>query len=117
MTSFADTVYNVLLMVPEGKVTTYKHLAHEVGSKAYRAVGQVLRNNPYAPHVPCHRVVSSDGTIGGFMGNKSGKCIRKKKALLQKEGVRIKGNTLPDFHAIIMTDFSSAESQTEATDK
>lgn len=60
-----------------------------VGSKAYRAVGQVLKNNPYAPEVPCHRVVRSDGKIGGFMGKINGKEIEIKIARLQAEGVKV----------------------------
>jgi len=101
----ADRIYCLLSQVPEGRVTTYKFLAHAVGSKGYRAVGQILRNNPYAPHVPCHRVVSSDGSIGGFMGNRSGVHIQKKKKLLRGEGVKIKGNTLSDFSSIVVSDF------------
>jgi methylated-DNA-[protein]-cysteine S-methyltransferase len=106
MTIFAEKIYHVLLLVPKGKVTTYKFLASAVGSHAYRAVGQALRNNPYAPKIPCHRVVSSDGTVGGFMGFRKGKMIRKKIELLKQEGVRIKGNTLTDFQSIVISEFS-----------
>jgi methylated-DNA-[protein]-cysteine S-methyltransferase len=106
MTIFADKVYGLLLSVPKGRVTTYKFLARALGSHAYRAVGQALRKNPFAPHIPCHRVVSSDGTIGGFMGNMKGLTIRKKKELLEHEGIRIQGNRLIDFHAIVISDFS-----------
>jgi len=95
------------LSVPKGKVTTYKFLAHAIDSHAYRAVGQVLRKNPYAPQVPCHRVVSSNGTIGGFMGCRKGPMIEKKKELLRNEGVRIKGNTLCDFQKIVVSAFPS----------
>ena len=80
--SFADRIYDSLRDVPAGKVTTYRDLAHSVGSRAYRAVGQVLRNNPYAPEVPCHRVVSCDGKIGGFNGQTAGPAIGRKIALL-----------------------------------
>lgn len=87
--SFADEIYSKLKQIPKGKVITYKGLALMVGSKAYRAVGQVLKNNPYAPEVPCHRVVRSDGKIGGFMGKINGKEIEIKIARLQAEGVKV----------------------------
>ena len=68
---FNEKVYSLLKKVPKGKVTTYKVLAEKLGTKAYRAVGQAIRCNPYAPEVPCHRCVSSVGSIGGFMGTKN----------------------------------------------
>ncbi|MBI1935091.1 MGMT family protein, partial [Candidatus Woesearchaeota archaeon] len=82
--------------VPKGKVTTYKALAESLGTKAYRAVGQATRHNPYAPEVPCHRVVNSDGRIGGFMGsnNPKSKEVKKKIKLLRKEGVEVKNNKI-----------------------
>lgn len=55
-------------------------------------MGQALRCNPYAPVVPCHRVVKSDGSIGGFMGEVKGEAIQRKIALLKEEGVKIKEN-------------------------
>ncbi len=87
--TFAEKVYQILREVPTGKVTTYKAIADKLGSKAYRAVGQALRNNPYAPEVPCHRVVRSNGRIGGFMGKTEGKEIEKKILLLRAEGIPI----------------------------
>jgi len=81
--SFADEVYKVLKDVPMGKVTTYKALGEKLGTKAYRAVGQALKNNPYAPEAPCHRVVRSDGSIGGFMGKIEGTEIERKIAILE----------------------------------
>jgi len=73
MTPLAKKTYALLKTVPRGRVTTYKALADALGTKAYRAIGQFMRTNPYAPRVPCHRVVASDGTIGGFMGRNSEK--------------------------------------------
>ncbi len=87
--SFADEVYRELKKVPAGKVTTYKSLAQKVGSKAYRAVGQLMKNNPYAPEVPCHRVVRFDGQIGGFRGKTEGREILEKISLLSQEGVEV----------------------------
>lgn len=81
---FAEQVYAILKKkVPRGKVTTYKALAEAVGTKAYQAIGQVMNKNPYAPNVPCHRVIASDGSIGGFATG-----TKKKRALLKQEGIR-----------------------------
>ena len=97
--TFNEKVYALLKKVPKGKVTTYKSLANKLNTKAYRAVGQAMRCNPYAPKVPCHRVVSSDGSIGGFMGSKNSnsKEVRKKIRMLRKEGIKIKNKGIVDF--------------------
>ncbi len=87
--TFHRRVYEQLLTVPRGKVTTYGDLAHALNSEAYRAVGQALRKNPCAPHVPCHRVVSSDGRIGGFNGQTEGPDVMRKITLLAAEGVQV----------------------------
>lgn len=89
--SFADRVYAVVAKIPKGKVMSYKQVAEELGTKAYRAVGQALKNNPYAPKVPCHRVIRSDGSIGGFNGKINGGEIERKIKMLESEGVKIKG--------------------------
>lgn len=94
---FAAKVYAALQKVPEGKVTTYRELAKAVDTRAYQAIGQVMRCNPFAPSVPCHRVVKSDGTIGGFAGQIKGQKIEEKVALLKKEGVVVKDNKIEDF--------------------
>ena len=85
--TFSNKVYSLTRKIPKGKVSTYKIIAEKLGTKAYRAVGQALRCNPYAPKVPCHRVVNSDGSIGGFRGATYGRQIAKKIAMLKKEGV------------------------------
>ncbi len=95
--SFADEVYKILKSVPKGQVTTYKVLGEKLGTKAYRAVGQALKHNPYAPEVPCHRVVRSDGSIGGFMGKTSGEEIQQKIRLLRAEGVVVKRGKIVGF--------------------
>jgi methylated-DNA-[protein]-cysteine S-methyltransferase len=70
-----------------GKVTTYKILAHILESSP-RAVGQALKRNPYAPRVPCHRVIANNRCIGGYQGQWSqGSLIDKKRALLLSEGI------------------------------
>lgn len=80
--SFNERCYSLLKTVPEGKVTTYKAIAHALGTKAYRAVGQAMNKNPYAPTVPCHRVVGSDGTLTGYAFG-----LKKKRTILTAEGV------------------------------
>jgi len=89
MKTFSEKVYELCLRVPRGNVTTYKKIAQQLGIKGYRAVGQALRCNPYAPQVPCHRVVRSDGSIGGFNGKRDGCEIVRKRELLRREGVEI----------------------------
>ena len=95
--TFAERVYGLTRKVPKGKVTTYKDIAHALGSGAYRGVGQALRCNPDAPHTPCHRVVASNGTIGGFFGDTAGEPIARKIALLKKEGVLVEGGKVVEF--------------------
>ena len=101
--SFSEKIYSILKKVPKGRVTTYKALAEAAGTKAYRAVGQAMRCNPYAPAVPCHRVVASDGNIGGFMGTKEkdSKEIKKKIRMLTEEGIKIKNNKVVDFEKVL----------------
>jgi methylated-DNA-[protein]-cysteine S-methyltransferase len=80
--SFNQRVWAVCARVPRGKVTTYAAIARKLGTQAYRAVGNAMNKNPYAPKVPCHRVVGSDGSLTGFAGG-----LEKKKRLLRSEGV------------------------------
>jgi len=82
-TEFEKKVYRAVSGIPKGEVRSYKWVAKAVGRpKAARAVGNALNKNPYAPIVPCHRVVKSDGSIGGFS-----KGVGAKKRLLKREGV------------------------------
>ena len=83
-TKFNERCYSLLVKVPKGKVTTYKEIAKKLNSKAYRAIGNAMNKNPYAPRVPCHRVVNSNGEIGGFASG-----VKKKIEMLRKEGVDI----------------------------
>ena len=100
--SFNEKVYALLRKVPKGKVTTYKALAEALGTRAYRAVGQAMRCNPYAPEVPCHRVVASDGSIGGFSGkwDSNSREVKRKIKMLKKEGVEISNNRITDFKKV-----------------
>jgi methylated-DNA-[protein]-cysteine S-methyltransferase len=83
--------------IPKGKVTTYGLIAKKLRTRAYRAVGNACRKNPYAPRVPCHRVVRSDGTIGGFGGKTKGKNIERKIQLLRKENVEVVNGRVVSF--------------------
>jgi len=87
-TPFQKRVYATLSQVPRGRVTTYKQLAECLGCRSCRAVGQALKRNPYAPKVPCHRVIASDLSPGGFMGRRGGTALHRKLDLLEKEGIR-----------------------------
>ena len=86
--AFRRAVYAALCRVPVGQVTTYGALARAVGCRSPRAVGQALRHNPFAPRVPCHRVVAADLSLGGFNGQRQGPELERKRQLLQAEGVR-----------------------------
>ena len=86
-TPFQMRVYDALREVPRGYVTTYGLLARRIGCGSARAVGGALRRNPFAPGVPCHRVIASGGTVGGFQGRRRGPAIRRKLDLLRGEGV------------------------------
>ena len=80
---FKEKVLEVVSKIPRGKTMSYAEVAKAAGSpKAYRAVGNIMHNNPDPKRVPCHRVIMSDGTAGGYAGG-----TKKKIALLQKEGV------------------------------
>jgi methylated-DNA-[protein]-cysteine S-methyltransferase len=113
--SFNERCYEILVKVPRGKVTTYGEIAKKLKSKAYRAVGNAMNKNPYGYCaisseairnrrsairgdskrnngfflVPCHRVVNSNGEIGGYAHGK-----KKKIEMLKKEGIEIKNNRI-----------------------
>ena len=81
MTEFQKKVYNIVKKIPRGNVLTYKEVARLVGRpKAFRAVGNTLNKNPFAPTVPCHRVIRSDGRVGGYA-----KGTKTKIELLKRE--------------------------------
>ena len=80
---FREKVYSVVKKIPRGKVLTYKQVAKIAGSpKAYRAVGNIMHNNPDLENIPCHRVVRSDGRAGGYRDGRA-----KKIKILKSEGV------------------------------
>ena len=84
-TLFQRKVWLYLKKIPRGKVKTYTEVAKAIGKPlAVRAVANAIAKNPYSPRVPCHRVIRSDGSLGGYSG-KGG--TKTKKLLLKKEGV------------------------------
>lgn len=83
--NFKEKVFNATKKVPKGKVSTYKKIAEDIGKpRAFRAVGNSLKTNT-SKLVPCHRVIKSDGTLGGYRWG-----LKRKKELLMMEGVEIK---------------------------
>ena len=92
-TNFNGQCYKLLSPVPSGSVTTYKALAEALGTKAYRAVGNAMNKTPYPRDiVPCHRVVNSDGCLGGYAGKTNEKIKR-----LKDEGVEVFEERIVDF--------------------
>jgi methylated-DNA-[protein]-cysteine S-methyltransferase len=84
-TPFQQKVWRELQRIPKGKVITYKELARRVGTpRAVRAVANAVGANPHPIKIPCHRVIRSDGSLGGYSGRGG---IRMKQKLLKKEGV------------------------------
>jgi len=94
--SFTEQCYILLKKVPKGKVTTYKELAHALGTNAYRAVGTAMKKNQNAPKIPCHRVVNSNGLLGGYAFG-----INKKIQILKKEGIQITQGKIDNFNEVL----------------
>ena len=86
-TKFQLKVWSYLRKIPRGSVKTYSQVANGIGKPlAVRAVANAIGKNPYPPKIPCHRVIRSDGSLGGYSG-KGG--IKAKKILLKKEGITL----------------------------
>ena len=87
LSPFRLCVYRELLNVPCGETITYGELARRIGCGSAQAVGQALRHNPFAPEIPCHRVVAADGSLCGFGGSRSAKALKRKRMLLEAEKI------------------------------
>ena len=84
-TKFQLKVWKYLLKIPKGQVRTYSEVAKAIKKpKAVRAVANAIGKNPFAPRIPCHRVIRSDGSIGGYSGPGG---LKTKKKLLKLEGI------------------------------
>jgi O-6-methylguanine DNA methyltransferase len=111
LTPFRKQTLTLLCRIPSGRWSTYQAMSDHITATSHktcaRAVGNAMRNNPFAPEVPCHRILSSDGSIGGFGGHwgEEGKFAGKKRDLLGEEGVKfdskgkVKGQPFRDFGA------------------
>ena len=92
-------IYKKLLTVPHGKITTYKELSKSVGlENGQRLVGQIMKKNPFPVIIPCHRVIKSNGDIGGYLFG-----IDIKKNMLRKEGICITKNKIDNFEEVFFT--------------
>lgn len=92
VTQFQRRVYTVVQHIPAGEVRSYRWVAEQLGNPGLaRAVGQALKRNPFAPKVPCHRVIRSDGLLGGFAFG-----LAKKRRLLAQE--RLSAPRIGDSH-------------------
>ena len=85
---FNQKVYNLVKKIKKGKISTYSSITKKLNSKAYQAVGNALNKNN-SKSIPCHRVINSNGNIGGF-----NKGVKNKIKLLKEEGIRIKNNKI-----------------------
>jgi methylated-DNA-[protein]-cysteine S-methyltransferase len=107
---YEKRVWTALCQIPRGQFTTYGILSQHLGSSP-RAVGNALRRNPFAPGVPCHRVVATGGKLGGFKGkwprNGEGITLDEKRVLLRKEGIKFAA----DGKAVLGTPFAFGVSE------
>ncbi|MGC2668380.1 MAG: MGMT family protein [Candidatus Nitrosopolaris sp.] len=86
-------VYVLLSKIPPGKVSTYGDIAKALGHpKAARAIGRIIANNPNPISIPCHRVVKSNGEIGGFAYGE-----QRKREILEKEGIKFQNRIVENF--------------------
>ncbi len=98
MNNFFEKVYEITRKIPEGRVSTYAEIGRALNTKSYRLIGQALSKNPYAPQVPCHRVVKNTGEVGGFNGS----CENSLKIqLLKNEGLVIVNGRIKDFENVL----------------
>ncbi len=92
MNTIDNKCYCLIQKIPKGRVTTYKIIAEKLGIKAYRLIGQIMKRNPYPKKWPCHRVIMSNGKIGGYAYGKE-----EKIALLCAEGLKINNDTVIEY--------------------
>ncbi|KAL9656479.1 hypothetical protein ABK040_005243 [Willaertia magna] len=108
ITKFQQRVFDALLLIPKGKVTTYKYLSDYLNCNSCQAIGQALKKNPFSPQIPCHRVIKSDYSLGGFNGKTEGSEIERKKKLLGKEGINFDDNLkLLNIPSEVLFDFKT----------
>ena len=97
LSEFEKEVLEAVKKIPQSRVSTYLAVANAIGKpKAVRAVANAIGKNPWAPIVPCHRVIRSNGNIGGYTGG-----VEKKIALLKKEGIVVKKGNILGFRDVL----------------
>jgi len=89
---FRTQCYQLVSKIPKGKISTYKEIGLALNTKAYRSIGGIMAKNPNLIAVPCHRVIKSDGGVGGYALG-----VNKKIKLLQGEGLIIENNRISDY--------------------
>ena len=98
MSNFNERCYELLKLIPEGKVTTYREMAKALNTKAWQAVGSAMAKNKNIFDVPCHRVVRSDGSIGQYALGTD-----KKSEILTNEGVAITNGKITNLEKFMHT--------------
>ncbi len=86
MKDFDRKILSLAKKVPKGRVTTYGEIGRALGIRGFRAIGQALKRNSKPVIIPCHRVVRSDGGVGGYLGKRK---VNEKIRLLRKEGIEV----------------------------
>lgn len=90
---FSEKVYRLTKRIPRGRVSTYGEVARALNTKAYRAVGNALKNNKHPDIIPCFKIVKSNGEVGGYSGSDP-KNIKKKIQKLKSNGIKVKGGRI-----------------------
>ena len=90
--SLRERCYRLISRIPRGRVTTYKEVAEALGIRGYRVVGRLLSRNPRPVEIPCHRVVKSNGEVGGYVMG-----VKKKIELLRSEGIPVENGKIVNF--------------------
>ena len=92
-----EKVYKLIKRVPRGKVVSYKEVGMVLNTKAYQAIGQILKSNKDPVNIPCFKVVKSNGEVSGYAGNDP-KNIKKKILKLKDEGIEIRNGKIDQKH-------------------
>ena len=96
---FTSRILDALVRIPAGRVSTYAELASSVSSPRHaRAAGNALKKNLLAPGVPCHRIIRSDGRVGGYSARGG---VGEKIRLLRSEGIRVTGGRVEGLSAVL----------------
>ena len=97
LTDFESKVLQAVRSISKGKVTTYKYIAKKIGQpKAYRAVANALKKNPFLIKIPCHRVIRSSGELGGYILG-----AKRKLKILRREGIEVINNKIKNQNKIL----------------